>query len=205
MQRTSSTRRAAKRLMDLISASIGLLLSAPLLAVAALAIKVDSRGPVVFRQERVGRNGVHFEMLKLRTMVIDAEALRPQLEPLNEFAPPLFKIRDDPRLTRVGRVLRRWSIDEIPQFVNVLRGEMSVVGPRPALPEEEGSWPADLRRRLEVPPGITGLWQVCGRPDASFEDYRRLDLYYVDNWSLRDDLRIVLKSVIVVLRGSSSS
>ena len=198
-------RAALKRLLDLSVAIVVMVLTLPLVAVAALAVKLDSRGPVIFRQERVGRDGEPFEMLKLRTMCDGAERRRAELESLNEADGPMFKIRDDPRLTRVGRVLRRLSIDELPQLWNVVRGEMSMVGPRPALPHEVDGWDPDLRRRLDVPPGITGLWQVSGRSDAGFEQYRRLDLSYVDNWSLLHDLEVMAKTVWVVLtrRGAS--
>jgi lipopolysaccharide/colanic/teichoic acid biosynthesis glycosyltransferase len=181
-----------------------LLLTLPIVLVAAVAIKLDSKGPVLFRQVRVGKDGEPFEMIKLRSMVQDAEALRSELEELNERTGPLFKMSADPRITRVGRLLRKTSIDELPQFWNVLRGEMSVVGPRPALPSEVEHWTPDLRERLRVLPGITGMWQVSGRAEADFELYRRLDLFYVDNWSLAHDLKIVAKTVLVVLlrRGS---
>ncbi len=164
------------------------------MAIAAVLIKLDSRGPVLFRQVRVGKDGEHFEMLKLRSMVRDAEALRSDLEALNERSGPLFKMSADPRITRIGRLLRKTSIDELPQFWNVLRGEMSVVGPRPALPSESELWTPDVRGRLRVLPGITGMWQVSGRSESDFELYRRLDLFYVDNWSLVHDLRIVAKT-----------
>ena len=163
-----------------------------------------SRGPVLFKQVRVGKDGELFEMFKLRTMVRDAEALRSQLEDHNECSGALFKMRSDPRVTRVGRFLRKSSIDELPQLWNVMRGEMSIVGPRPALPAETEQWTADLHERLRVLPGITGMWQVSGRSEADFELYRRLDLYYVDNWSLTHDIKIVLKTIFVVLTGSGA-
>jgi lipopolysaccharide/colanic/teichoic acid biosynthesis glycosyltransferase len=138
-------------------------------------------------------------MVKLRTMVSDAESMWAQLAALNEASGPLFKVREDPRVTRVGRVLRKLSIDELPQLWNVLRGDMSIVGPRPALAHEMAGWPSDTHGRLRVRPGITGMWQVSGRSDASFEEYTRLDLYYVDNWSLWVDVAIVAKTVPTVL------
>lgn len=192
-------RSHAKRAFDIAVASACLVLSSPLLLLCAAAIKLDSPGSVLFRQERVGRNGQRFKIIKLRTMVCDAEARRTELVDLNEVDGPLFKMASDPRVTRVGRLLRKLSIDEIPQFWNVLKGDMSVVGPRPALPSEVEQWPVDLHGRLRVLPGITGLWQVSGRSGTSFEDYKRLDLYYVDNWSLLHDLRIVLKTGVAVL------
>ena len=143
-------------------------------------------------------------MLKFRTMVVDAEERKAELAEHNEADGPLFKIADDPRITRVGRILRKLSIDEIPQFVNVIRGEMSVVGPRPALPAEVDQWTEDVHDRLRVLPGITGMWQVSGRSDTTFDEYKRLDLYYVDNWSLAHDLRIVARTfrVVVASRGA---
>ena len=195
----------AKRLFDLLAASSMLVITAPLLAVAAAAIRLDSPGPVLFRQRRVGRDGRKFSMLKLRTMVVDAEDRLAELRQFNESDGPLFKIRHDPRVTRVGRILRRYSIDELPKLFNVLNGSMSMVGPRPALPDEAGQWDSDVRERLRVPPGITGMWQVSGRAGTSFEDYKRLDLYYVDNSSLAHDLQICARTVGVVLAGRGAS
>ena len=167
----------------------------------AIAIKLDSRGPVLFRQTRVGQNSKPFNVLKLRSMVTDAEAQLVDLIDLNEADGPLFKMAEDPRITRVGRLIRATSIDELPQLWNVVRGDMSLVGPRPALPHETEEWDSLLAQRLRVKPGITGMWQVNGRSDTSFEDYTRLDLYYVDNWTLTTDLAIMLKTVpAVVLR-----
>ncbi|MGH9286405.1 MAG: sugar transferase, partial [Acidimicrobiales bacterium] len=170
---------AAKRAFDIVVTSLAILVTAPWMAVAAVAIKLDSRGPVLFRQERVGRGGRHFEVWKFRTMVERAETMVIELRDLNESDGPLFKMRDDPRVTRVGRLLRRFSVDELPQFWNVLRGDMSLVGPRPALPAEMRAWTPELHNRLRVKPGLTGMWQVSGRSDCSFAEYVRLDLYYV--------------------------
>ncbi len=195
----SRTHLFLKRAFDTVLAGLVLLVTLPIVAVAAVAIKLDSRGPVLFKQVRVGKDGELFEMFKLRTMVCDAEALRSQLEDLNESSGPLFKMRADPRVTRVGRFLRKSSIDELPQLWNVIRGDMSIVGPRPALPSETEQWTPDLHERLRVLPGITGMWQVSGRSEADFELYRRLDLYYVDNWSLTHDVKIVAKTFLVVL------
>jgi exopolysaccharide biosynthesis polyprenyl glycosylphosphotransferase len=193
-------RALAKRVFDLAGAGLGLLLLALPFALVAVAIKLDSRGPVFFSQVRVGRLGKPFRLLKFRSMVPDAEALISGIVALNEADGPLFKIKDDPRVTRVGRVLRRLSIDELPQLVNVLRSEMSLVGPRPALPAEMDSWGPELRERLRVRPGLTGLWQVKGRSDLGFADYIRYDLYYVENWSLWCDLAILAKTIPVLLR-----
>lgn len=190
---------AVKRVVDLALTAVVGVLVAPVLLVAVVAIKVEDGGPVLFRQQRVGRHGRRITILKLRTMVVDAEAQLASIAHLNEADGPLFKVRNDPRITRVGRFLRKTSLDELPQLVNVLRNEMSMVGPRPALPREVLEWDEELRNRLRVRPGITGMWQVNGRSDTTFEDYQRLDLYYVDNWSLVTDLLIVLKTVPAVL------
>jgi exopolysaccharide biosynthesis polyprenyl glycosylphosphotransferase len=195
----SRTHLFLKRTFDVVIAGLVLLLTLPIMLIAAVAIKLDSRGPVLFRQVRVGKDGELFEMLKLRSMVQEAEAMRSELDGLNESSGPLFKMRSDPRITRVGRFLRKSSIDELPQLWNVMRGDMSVVGPRPALPSETEQWTPDLRDRLRVLPGITGMWQVSGRSEADFELYRRLDLFYVDNWSLTHDLKIVAKTFLVVV------
>jgi len=192
--RLTAWRATAKRCFDVAGALFFLAITSPLAAVAAIAIKLDSRGPVFFRQTRVGIGGREFRIVKFRTMVADAEAAVGDLRHLNEAQGALFKIRDDPRVTRVGRLLRRTSFDEVPQFWNVLRGEMSIVGPRPALPTEVHAWSPELHQRLRVRPGITGMWQVNGRSDATFDDYVRLDIYYVDNWSLLTDFMIVLKT-----------
>jgi exopolysaccharide biosynthesis polyprenyl glycosylphosphotransferase len=198
-------RSQVKRVFDVSLAATILLLSAPLLAVAALAIRLTSPGPILFRQTRVGRNGELFKILKLRTMTADAEQRRSALEALNEVDGPLFKMASDPRVTPAGRWLRKLSIDELPQLICVLRGKMSMVGPRPALPDEVARWDPEVRQRLRVLPGLTGLWQVSGRSDSSFEQYKRLDLYYVDNWSISHDLRICAKTVGVVLTGRGAA
>lgn len=197
--RRTGWRACAKRAFDLTLALTGLVLAAPLLAGFAVAVKLETRGPVLFRQRRLGRDGVVFEVLKLRSMVVGAEALLDDLRHLNESDGPLFKLRWDPRVTRVGRVLRCMSLDELPQLWNVLRGEMSIVGPRPALPAEAEGWSPELHQRLRVRPGITGMWQVNSRSGANFADYVEHDLYYVDNWSLRMDLHIILRTVPSVL------
>ena len=197
----SRTHLFLKRSFDLVIAGLVLMLTLPILAIVAVVIKLDSRGPVLFKQVRVGKDGVNFHMYKLRSMVQDAEARREDLEALNESSGALFKIKSDPRITRVGRVIRKTSIDELPQLWNVILGDMSVVGPRPALPRETEQWTPDLHERLRVLPGITGLWQVSGRSESDFELYRRLDLYYVDNWSLTHDIKILLKTVRVVVGG----
>ncbi len=180
-----------KRALDLTLSSIVLLCTAPIIAVAAVAIKLEDRGPILYRQERVGLNGIPFKLLKLRSMVPDAAARLEHLVALNERQGPLFKLSGDPRVTRVGRFLRISSIDELPQLVNVLQGQMSLVGPRPALPSEVAQFDSDLVERALVPPGITGLWQVEARDNPSFRAYRRLDLFYLDNWTIGLDLAIM--------------
>jgi exopolysaccharide biosynthesis polyprenyl glycosylphosphotransferase len=190
--------RWAKRTFDIVGAGLLLLLALPAIAFAALAVKRFDGGPVLFRQTRVGRDGQQFAMLKFRSMVTDAEALLTELVK-EQHEGMLFKMSQDPRITRPGRWLRRYSIDELPQLFNVLRGEMSLVGPRPALPSEVSRYDTDVSRRLRVRPGMTGLWQVSGRSDLSWEDTVRLDLYYVDNWSMVQDLSILLRTLRAVL------
>jgi exopolysaccharide biosynthesis polyprenyl glycosylphosphotransferase len=186
----------AKRTIDLVVASFALALSAPVLLVAAIAIKIEDGGRVLFRQERVGLRAGSFEVLKLRTMSVDAASQMDAIWTRNERRDgPLFKITADPRVTRVGRFLRATSIDEILQLVNVIRGEMSLVGPRPALPHEVAAFDQDHLARLDMRPGITGLWQVEARDNPSFHIYRRLDLFYVENWSLRMDALILLGTI----------
>jgi len=198
-------RAVAKRVFDLALATFILILSLPLQLATAIAIVATSRGPIFFRQIRVGQDGELFEVLKFRTMYEDAEARKAELMDQNEADGPLFKMRNDPRVTSVGRIIRKLSIDELPQLFCVLLGSMSMVGPRPALPSEVEQWDDQVRERLRVPPGLTGMWQVSGRSDSSFEVYKRMDLYYVDNWSLLHDIKICFRTVGVVLRGSGAS
>jgi exopolysaccharide biosynthesis polyprenyl glycosylphosphotransferase len=198
-------RALAKRTFDVVTATTLVVVTLPVTIAAMLAIRLESSGPIFFRQRRVGLNGELFTMTKLRTMVPDAEARREELAHLNEADGPLFKMTLDPRITRVGRILRKLSIDELPQLFSVLVGDMSMVGPRPALPEEIADWDDDLHERLRVLPGLTGMWQVSGRSDSSFEQYRRLDLYYVHNWSLAHDLRICVRTIGVVLTGRGAA
>lgn len=196
--------RVAKRLFDVVVSGTLIVLTAPLMAILAIMVKIDSRGPVLFRQERVGIEGAPFYMLKFRSMVIDAEERLADLEHRNEGNGVLFKIRNDPRITRVGGFLRRYSLDELPQLFNIFAGSMSLVGPRPPLPREVEAYEHDVRRRLLVKPGLTGLWQVSGRSNLSWQDSVRLDLYYVENWSLAGDLVIILRTVRAVFHSTGA-
>ena len=194
-----------KRSFDVIGSLILMIAVSPTVAVAALAIKLEDGGPVLFRQDRVGMKGKSFKCFKLRSMVVDAEAIKARvLLDRNESDGVLFKMKDDPRVTRVGHFIRKYSIDEFPQFFNVLRGDMSLVGPRPALSKEVAAYKIHVRRRLDVRPGVTGLWQVSGRSDLSWDDTVRLDLYYVDNWSMIQDLTILMRTVKAIFSSSGA-
>lgn len=190
----SRSSRALKSGLDLMGAIVGLVVLAPLLAIIAAAIKIDSRGPVFFRQTRVGRDGRHFQMLKFRTMILGADDLKQDLRRRNE-AHGLFKIADDPRLTRVGRLIRRCSLDELPQLLNVLRGEMSLVGPRPLVIDEDQQITGWHRRRLQLTPGMTGQWQVLGSGRIPLQDMVKIDYLYVANWTLWEDVKILLRTL----------
>jgi exopolysaccharide biosynthesis polyprenyl glycosylphosphotransferase len=197
-------RRVVKGVMDRVGAAALITLSLPFLLLAAVAIAVDSRGPVFYTQRRVGKDGKEFKIWKFRTMVRNADKVKQQLAAVNEGAGVLFKMRKDPRVTRVGSILRRYSVDELPQLFNVLTGSMSLVGPRPPLPEESARYEPDVRRRLLVKPGLTGLWQVSGRSDLSWEEAVRLDLRYVEDWSLAMDAMILWKTFRAVLGGQGA-
>jgi exopolysaccharide biosynthesis polyprenyl glycosylphosphotransferase len=189
-----------KRAFDLVLSVVGGILVLPLCGLIAIAIKLDSPGPALFVQTRIGRNGVPFRCYKFRSMVDGAAEMQPDLDKLNEATGPLFKLRNDPRRTRVGRWIRRFSLDELPQIINVLRGEMSWVGPRPNLPEEVEQYQEWHKKRLTVSPGITGMWQVSGRSDLTFDEMVLLDIYYVENWNLVMDLGILLRSIPAIVR-----
>lgn len=189
----------AKRLFDILGATAMIIVASPVMACVAVAVKLDSPGPVLFKQERVGIEGVRFGMLKFRSMGVNAEQQLETLSAHNEGTGVLFKMKKDPRVTRVGTVLRKFSLDELPQLFNIVAGSMSLVGPRPPLPSEVEAYEQDVRRRLLVKPGLTGLWQVSGRSNLSWQDAVRLDLYYVENWSLAGDLIILLRTVRAVL------
>jgi exopolysaccharide biosynthesis polyprenyl glycosylphosphotransferase len=196
--RLSRTSRATKRGLDLALTIPGLLVLAPVFLIVSLAIKLDSNGPVFFRQPRMGRNQRVFEIVKFRTMCVGAENLRGGLLPSNESTGPLFKIREDPRVTRVGGWLRRLSFDELPQLLNVVKGEMSLVGPRPFVVHEDAKIAGWARRRLDLTPGMTGLWQVLGRNDIGFQEMVKLDYLYVNNWSLWWDIKLLLRTAPIV-------
>jgi exopolysaccharide biosynthesis polyprenyl glycosylphosphotransferase len=201
----NGAKRFEKRVFDVGFALLVLVTSLPLTLLIAAAVKLTSRGPVFYLSERIGLDGMPFKMAKFRTMVVDADQRVGDLAALNESkGGVLFKIKEDPRVTPLGRILRRYSLDELPQFINVLRRDMSVVGPRPPLAREVDAYDDEVRRRLLVRPGITGLWQVSGRSDLSWEDSVRLDLFYVENWSMMADFVIVVKTVMAMLRGSGA-
>jgi exopolysaccharide biosynthesis polyprenyl glycosylphosphotransferase len=200
----SGVRRIVKVIFDVVVAATLSLIVTPVLLLLALLIRIDSPGPALFRQIRVGKDGRDFSIFKFRTMHRDAEARRAELAALANSDSVLFKMQNDPRVTRVGRILRRLSLDELPQLLNVLRGEMSLVGPRPPLPSEVEAYPDDMRRRLVVKPGMTGLWQISGRSDLLWEDAVRLDLQYVENWSLTLDMVIMMRTLTAVVRSSGA-
>ena len=194
-----------KRTLDILISGAIILSLAPLFMIISLLIKISSPGTVFFKQFRVGRNGRHFTLYKFRSMVFDAEEKKKELENLNEMNGPVFKIKNDPRVTSIGRWLRKTSLDEIPQFWNVFIGEMSLVGPRPPLPEEVTHYKRWQKRKLSMKPGITCLWQISGRNNNSdFDDWMKLDLKYIDNWSLKLDMQIFLRTILVVLWGKGA-
>ena len=195
----SGWNQTIKRAIDVVGSALGLLLLSPILLPVALLVKLDSPGPVLFRQARVGKGGKGFTVFKFRTMVQGAENIQEQLRASNQTADPWFKLRDDPRRTRVGKFLRRSSIDELPQLLNVLRGEMSLVGPRPGMPVEVAKYQPWHMNRLQASPGMTGLWQVSGRSELTFDEMVLLDLYYIENWSLVLDFKILLRTIPALL------
>ncbi|HEX8793394.1 MAG TPA: sugar transferase [Polyangiaceae bacterium] len=203
--RNKPVQRALKRIIDIVASFTALLFLSPVLIGTALAVKLTSRGPMLFKQLRVGMHGRTFHMLKFRSMVVNAEALKAQLAAKNEQSGPVFKMKRDPRITAVGRFIRKYSIDELPQLVNVLRGDMAIVGPRPPVPSEVAKYEAWQRRRLSVRPGLTCVWQVSGRNEISFDEWMLLDMRYIDHWSLAQDLQLILKTVPVVLTGRGAS
>jgi len=202
---SNETQLALKRLLDIAVAMLLLTLSLPALLVAMIAIKLTSPGSVLFKQERIGLNGRIFTLYKFRTMIADAHERRGEVSHLNEMTGPVFKAKDDPRVTAVGRFLRKFSLDELPQLWNVLKGDMSLVGPRPPIPEEVGAYQRWHRRRLSMKPGLTCLWQISGRNNVDFDRWMQLDLQYIDNWSPSLDLKILLRTIPAVLLGRGAS
>lgn len=197
----SRVQRRLKRTLDFTIGSIGVALFSPILMLAAIAIRVSSPGPIMFNSIRVGLNGRLFRMYKFRTMVTNAEELLPGLQSENRGGKYLIRIPDDPRITKVGRFLRRTSLDELPQLVNVVKGDMSLVGPRPQYPTEVAEYSPEQRRRLAMPPGMTGLWQVSARGSADFNEWVRIDVAYIDKWSVLVDLVILVRTLAAVFRG----
>ena len=196
--------RTVKRAIDILLALAMLLALSPVMLWASIWIKFADKGPVFFKHKRVGRGGRNFYFYKFRTMVVDAEKLKANLVPLNEANGPIFKLKEDPRVTRAGKLLRKFSIDELPQLFNVLKGDMSLVGPRPQLPEEVAHYKKWQTRRLAVVPGITSLWAIGGRSRLSFEEWMRLDMRYIEEWSLLLDLKIIFATAISVFKGDGA-
>ena len=194
-----------KRLIDVICSFIGVVVLSPLFIVIAIIIKATSKGPVFFSQKRVGKNGKEFDMYKFRSMVVNAEELKEKLASQNEMSGPMFKMKDDPRVTKVGKFIRKTSIDELPQLWNVLKGDMSLVGPRPSLPKEVAQFEEWMHRRLEVKPGLTCYWQVSGRNNIDFEDWMKLDIRYVEERSLFVDIKLILKTIFVLFGDKNAS
>lgn len=188
-----------KRIMDIVCSLLGLVVLSPLFLIVAIAIKFESKGPVFFSQQRIGINGSTFNMYKFRSMVSNAEELKKQLADKNEMSGPMFKMKDDPRVTKVGKFIRRTSIDELPQLMNVLKGEMSLVGPRPSLPNEVMKFDDWMMKRLYVKPGLTCYWQVSGRNDIAFEDWMKLDIKYVQDRSTLLDIKLIIKTACLLL------
>ncbi|WP_111931047.1 sugar transferase [Clostridium tertium] len=188
----------SKRLIDVIASFIGLILLSPILVVVGILIKLESKGPMVFTQKRVGKDGKEFDMYKLRSMIVNAEEIKEKLKEQNEMSGPMFKMKDDPRITKVGKFIRKTSIDELPQLLNVLKGEMSLVGPRPSLPNEVKEFESWMLKRLDVKPGLTCYWQVMGRNNIDFEEWMQLDVKYVNERSLWLDIKLIVKTFFVL-------
>ncbi|WP_291652539.1 sugar transferase [Clostridium sp.] len=188
----------SKRIIDIAGSLVGLLLSSPILIIVGMLIKLESKGEIVFSQRRVGKNGKEFKMYKLRSMVVNAEEIKGKLKEQNEMSGPMFKMKDDPRITKIGKFIRKISIDELPQLVNVLKGEMSLVGPRPSLPNEVKEFETWMLTRLDVKPGLTCYWQVMGRNNIDFEEWMKLDVKYVNERSFWLDIKLILKTFFVL-------
>lgn len=195
---SKSVYKLSKRILDIICSFIGLLLLSPILLIVGILIKLESKGPVVFTQKRIGKDEKEFNMYKLRSMVVNAEEIKEKLKEKNEMSGPMFKMKDDPRITKIGRFIRKTSIDELPQLVNVLKGEMSLVGPRPSLPDEVKEFEPWMLKRLDVKPGLTCYWQVMGRNNIDFEDWMKLDVKYVNERSFGLDIKLIFKTFFVL-------
>ena len=204
-ERSNILYEVIKRIIDIVASFTGLILLSPLILIVSMLIKLESKGEVIFKQKRVGLNGKEFYMYKFRSMVINAEELKEQLESQNEMSGPMFKIKDDPRITKVGKFIRKTSIDELPQLINVIKGDMSLVGPRPSLPKEVKKFEQWMMERLEVKPGLTCIWQVSGRNNIDFEDWMKLDIKYVRERSFKLDIKLILKTVLVLLGDKNAS
>lgn len=187
-----------KRLIDLLGSFIGLIVLSPIILIVSLLIKFESKGPVIFSQDRIGKDGKVFKMYKFRSMVVNAEELKEKLKEQNEMSGPMFKMKEDPRVTKVGKFIRKTSIDELPQLINVLKGDMSLVGPRPSLPKEVEQFEDWMMERLEVKPGLTCYWQVSGRNNIDFEDWMKLDIKYVREKNTLTDIKLIFKTVFVL-------
>ena len=188
----------SKRSLDIMASLVGLIILSPVVLVVAILIKLESKGPIIFSQKRIGLNGKEFKMYKFRSMVQNAEELKEKLQKQNEMSGPMFKIKNDPRVTKVGRFIRKTSIDELPQLINVLKGDMSLVGPRPSLPKEVENFEGWMLRRLDVKPGLTCYWQVSGRNNIDFEDWMKLDIKYVEERNFWIDIKLIFKTVFVL-------
>lgn len=187
-----------KRIIDIVGSLCGLVILSPILIIVGVLIKLESKGPIVFVQKRVGKNGKEFDMYKLRSMIVNAEEIKEKLKEQNEMSGPMFKMKDDPRITKIGKFIRKTSIDELPQLLNVLKGNMSLVGPRPSLPHEVKEFDSWMLRRLDVKPGLTCYWQVMGRNNIDFEDWMKLDVKYVNERSLWLDIKLIFKTFFVL-------
>ena len=204
-ERSNVLYEVIKRIIDIVASFTGLIVLSPLMLVVSILIKLESKGEVIFKQKRVGLNGKEFYMYKFRSMVINAEELKAELESQNEMSGPIFKMKDDPRITKIGKFIRKTSIDELPQLINVIKGDMSLVGPRPSLPKEVEEFETWMRERLEVKPGLTCIWQVSGRNNIDFEDWMKLDIKYVRERSFKLDIKLILKTVLVLFGDKNAS
>ena len=204
-ERSNILYEVIKRIIDIVASFTGLILLSPLILIVSILIKLESKGEVIFKQKRVGLNGKEFYMYKFRSMVINAEELKEQLESQNEMSGPMFKIKDDPRITKVGKFIRKTSIDELPQLINVIKGDMSLVGPRPSLPKEVKKFEQWMMERLEVKPGLTCIWQISGRNNIDFEDWMKLDIKYVRERSLVLDFKLIFKTIFVLFGDKNAS